>query len=246
MATHGPLQLRFCTYCGAYGRHKACHLKNPCPLIPSKAGKQALVSMDKDINPGFRNAHTKEPKGVRHLGKCSFLKLRKAKMAYTKHKARLKSIVKCSLEDGRKRKMDESLVPPSFPPPPIPDFVQARSRAKANTKLQKSLASKECALCWPLGAAEIGVCICSDLALVNVQTAASSSGVVRASGIFPNPAVTQPSDCEIISDTVTTRRSPQETSTCPRCWPLGAASLGYCICDDLAIAGILPPASGNI
>ena len=25
MATHGPLQLRFCTYCGAYGRHKSCH-----------------------------------------------------------------------------------------------------------------------------------------------------------------------------------------------------------------------------
>ena len=91
-----------------------------------------------------------------------------------------------------------SKVPPSFPPPPSPDFDhQARSRAKANTKLQKSLASKECALCWPLGAAEIGVCICSDLALVNVQTAASSSAVERES-VFPSPSTAQPASSSVI------------------------------------------------
>ena len=37
----------------------------------------------------------------------------------------------------------------------------------------------------------------------------------------------------------------QGASTCARCWPLGASELGYCICSDLVLAGILHPASGN-
>ena len=228
--------------------------------------------MDLDLNPGFRSEHPKEPKRAGHLGKCSLLKLRKVKEAYRKHKARYKSITKRSLEDDRKRKVDESMVPPSFPLPPIPDFVEARSRTKANTKLQNTQASKECALCWPLGASEIGVCICSDLALCNVQTASSSvvsrhprgllgallsqsqdandsaSSSVAREPSFPSPSVAQPTgDSNVTSNAVTSRRPSQEASTCPRCWPLGAASLGYCICDDLAIAGILPQfrAGGN-
>ena len=37
----------------------------------------------------------------------------------------------------------------------------------------------------------------------------------------------------------------QGASTCARCWPLGASELGYCICSDLVLAGILRPASGS-
>ena len=36
------------------------------------------------------------------------------------------------------------------------------------------------------------------------------------------------------------RVSPPEASICSRCWPLGAAELGVCICDDLALVGLLP------
>ena len=38
----------------------------------------------------------------------------------------------------------------------------------------------------------------------------------------------------------------QEANMCSRCWPLGASELGYCICSDLALAGILPPATGQL
>jgi ribonuclease HI len=84
MATHGPLQLRYCTYCGAYGRHKSCHLKQPCPLIPTKGGKQALAMLIRDLDPGEREV------GIRHHrnAKCSLAKLSRAKLAYHRHKSK--------------------------------------------------------------------------------------------------------------------------------------------------------------
>ena len=91
MATHWLLQLRFCTYCGAYGRHKSCQLKRPCPSVPSKAGLQALRMLSKDVNPGFRKEHPRGSKtSVLAPRKCSFGKLRRAKEAYKTSRANCK------------------------------------------------------------------------------------------------------------------------------------------------------------
>ena len=83
MATHGPLQLRFCTFCGAYGKHRSTHLKLPCPPVPSKAGIQALQKLQNDVNPGLRKDL---PRGAQAKAmtprKCSLSKLRKAREAY--------------------------------------------------------------------------------------------------------------------------------------------------------------------
>ena len=36
-------------------------------------------------------------------------------------------------------------------------------------------------------------------------------------------------------------RPPGDSTGCPRCWPLGASTLGYCICKDLDLLGIFEP-----
>ena len=69
--------------------------------------------------------------------------------------------------------------PLSLPFPLIPDIAKVRIRTNANIKIQNTQASNKCDLCRPLGASEIGVCICADLAMYNVQPATSSSSVVR-------------------------------------------------------------------
>ena len=74
----------------------------------------------------------------------------------------------------------------------------------------------------------------------SAQTAASS--VVREPRTLPSFVSQSP----ITYDTDTSSLpKAQEANICSRCWPLGASELGYCICSDLALAGILPPATGQ-
>jgi hypothetical protein len=263
MATHGPLQLRFCTYCGAYGRHKSCHLKRPCPLIPSKAGLQALRMLNNDVNPGFRKEHPRGSKtSVLAPRKCSFGKLRRAKEAYKTSRANFKRLtfkgftknrqylpkglsVDTVGPEGRssKRRMDEPLSrPPSLSLAAAPDFERKKASTSANPSIRNTLSdSIGCPKCWPLGASELGYCICEDLDLVNVQplTVLSSKPISLASS---SCAIASPSPITYDSDTTSLPKT-QEANTCSRCWPLGASELGYCICSDLALAGILPPAT---
>ena len=68
MATSGMLKLHFCSYCGAYGRARAYHLQEPCPLVPSKAGKQALNAIANDKDPGYRKEKPRGPKAHLEAG----------------------------------------------------------------------------------------------------------------------------------------------------------------------------------
>ena len=274
MATHGLLQLRFCTYCGAYGRDKACHLKKACPMVPSKGGMQALRMLSQDINPGFRKEHPRDPKAHSGAGisrKCSLGKLRKAKEAYKAHRCRLKALQAAhkavvSQAASRKRKVATTSAPLSPPFETGPDLANQRSSINAMPSLRSAKAASDvCHTCWPLGASELGYCICADLEICKVPPSVSTkirqATVTRKIKFLVTAMDSQSpgsSSLEQFSSPVCNTGSssgqspydtdmpslprPQEASTCSRCWPLGASELGYCICGDLAIAGILPPA----
>ena len=86
MATSGVLKLHFCTYCGAYGKSRSHHLHKACPLVPSKAGRQALNSIALDKNPGYRKEKPRGPKAHFEAGisrNFSPRKLGRAKRAST-------------------------------------------------------------------------------------------------------------------------------------------------------------------
>ena len=158
--------------------------------------------------------------------------------------------------------MDEPRIrPPSFPLAPGPDTGSKRPCANASPSTRSTQRdSIGCPVCWPLGASELGYCICEDLELAKVPVSTHSSSFSQI-GKNHRAQSSQP----YFRDTARFCKSPdkacqnqvakdtdtpslpknQETSTCARCWPLGASELGYCICSDLVLAGILRPASGS-
>ena len=280
MATHGLLQLHFCTYCGAYGKARAYHLKDPCPPNPSKGGKQALGMLDRDVHPGRRKGTSRKGQLHPEVGpnrKCSFGKLQKAKAAYKRRRDGLlvdkkvkRYAPKKSSSGGPSKSPDldgptqepfqmECGASAAFDTSPIGaerrlkkprlDTVDARPTTDTEPKSGPLLDSIECARCWPLGAAALGYCICDDLDIVSAGPALSRLAKARVS---PESSVEQCMPAHINesqdipgSSAASSRSVPVDSVGCPRCWPLGASELGYCICDDLALVDVSPPSVGR-
>ena len=126
---------------------------------------------------------------------------------------------------------------------------EARPIANADPKNSNRPASIECARCWPLGAAALGYCICEDLAIVSAGPARPRHAKVRVS---PESSMEQCMPVHINqsqdvpdSSAACSRSAPVDSIGCPRCWPLGASELGYCICEDLALVDVSPPSVGR-
>ena len=137
--------------------------------------------------------------------------------------------------------------PHSLPLEPGHDIHKAKSiiNAPHPSLRNPQAANTVCSKCWPLGASELGYCICADLALCNVMPLVPRQSPASSLEQFPNANshVSASSGSQRTYDTdMPSLPRPQEANACLRCWPLGASELGYCICGDLAIAGILPPA----
>jgi hypothetical protein len=238
MATQGILQLHFCSYCGASGKARAYHLKHACPLVPSKAGRQALNMLANDVNPGYRK---EQPKGSKARfesevpRKCSLGKLMKAKAAYKLHRSNLKAVKTAA----RKRSL---VAPPCLPDSKRPSLSTNKPNIVPGAPMpgKPHGASSECPLCWPLGASELGFCICGDLDLVGARPSLTrqrpESAVEQCMTPHTSPGVA-------ITFAAPSPGNPSRPSSwCARCWPLGASEIGVCICGDLALASISFPA----
>ena len=147
--------------------------------------------------------------------------------------------------DTSKRRVVKPLASPSSPLPAVPGLTHVQIRENALGSGLNPKASTPCEVCWPLGASDLGYCICSDLSICKAQhsgSSASSNDVSLCATRHSSFSTScKASNSQIEASVAYPSSVPQEANTCPRCWPLGASELGYCICDDLVIAGILPP-----